>query len=100
MSGLPRLRPYWRDGEMTRWAKRRHSERARRERLTVLSAPCLPGATARRRALFEQFRPRVGNESIAIWHLHAWKRLRVEHRRLVDHVAFGQDIGRHGVDFV
>jgi hypothetical protein len=33
--------------------------------------------------LLEQFGPWIGNEAVAVWHLHARKRLGIEHHRFV-----------------
>src|SRR4051794_31071588 len=49
-------------------------------------------APQRDRSLPEQFRPRIQNETVAIWHLHARKGL-----CLFDDVALGPDEGRHRI---
>src|SRR5262245_3976404 len=49
-----------------------------------------PRAKKSCRPLLEH-RPRVWNEAIAVWHLHARKRLRVENHCFVDNIAFRKD---------
>ena len=52
------------------------------------------------RPLLEQFRPRVRNEAIAVWHLHARKRPRVENHCFVDNIAFRKDESYHRINLI
>ena len=59
-----------------------------------------PRAKKSCRPLLEQFRPRVRNEAIAVWHLHARKRLRVENHCFVDNIAFRKDESYHRINLI
>jgi hypothetical protein len=59
-----------------------------------------PHAAESCRPLLEQFRPRVRNEAIAVWHLHARKRLRVENHCFVDNIAFRKDESYHRINLI
>jgi hypothetical protein len=59
-----------------------------------------PMTRASRGTLLEQFRPRIGNEVIAVGHLYARKDRGVENQSFVDDVALREDVGRRGTDFV
>src|SRR5262245_17662130 len=58
------------------------------------------GAKKSCRPLLEKFRARVRNEAIAVWHLHARKRLRVENHCFVDNIAFRKDEGYHRINLI
>ena len=47
----------------------------------------------RRQKLFEQFRPRIGNETVAVRHVDFWQTFGVEHGRFIDDLSLGQDVG-------
>ena len=59
-----------------------------------------PRAKKSCRPLLEQFRPRVRNEAIAVWHLYARKRLRVENHCFVDNIAFRKDESYHRINLI
>ena len=59
-----------------------------------------PRAKKSCRPLLEQFRPRVRNEAIAVRHLHARKRLRVENHCFVDNIAFRKDESYHRINLI
>src|SRR3954471_898080 len=47
--------------------------------------------------LLEQFRPRIGDKPVAIWHHDSWQTLRVEHGRSLDDLSLDQNVSRNGI---
>ena len=82
---------------------RRHPKPCTQAVIAQMRCPSLrfePRAKKSCRPLLEQFRPRVRNEAIAVWHLHARKRLRVENHCFVDNIAFRKDESYHRINLI
>ena len=81
----------------------RHGSNVPQAVIAQMRCPSLrfePRAKKSCRPLLEQFRPRVRNEAIAVWHLHARKRLRVENHCFVDNIAFRKDESYHRINLI